>query len=197
MDNTAEFKQRLANTRRDGVGELIDWLDTTDFFRAPASTRFHEAWEGGLLEHSLRVHDWLQALVAFYIENPLANGSTTDLMPESVAVVALCHDFCKIGLYKTEMRWRKDKFNRWEKYPTYKIDEDFPFGGHGSKSVYLIHHFIKLSSAEASAINCHMGPWDQSPYGKPSAVFETNPLAWLLHVADEAATYNVKEENHV
>ena len=197
MDNTAEFKQRLANTRRDGVGELIDWLDTTDFFRAPASTRFHEAWEGGLLEHSLRVHDWLQALVAFYTENPLADGSMGDLTPDSVAIVALCQDLCKIGLYKTEMRWRKDKFNRWEKYPTYKIDEDFPFGGHGSKSVYLVQHFIKLSPAEAAAINCHMGSWDQSPYGKLGAVFEINSLAWLLHVADEAATYNVKEENHV
>lgn len=193
MDNTTEFKQRLASTHRDGAGELIGWLGTTDFFRAPASTRFHEAWEGGLLEHSLRVHDWLRALVAFYTENPLANGSTADLTPESVAVVALCHDFYKIGLYKTKMRWRKDKFNRWEQYPTYKIDEDFPFGGRGSKSVYLVRHFIKLSPAEAAAINCHMG----SPYGKPSAVFETNPLAWLLHVADEAATYNVKEENHV
>lgn len=197
MDNVVEFKQRLANTHRDGVGELIDWLDTTDFFHAPASTRFHEAREGGLLEHSLRVHDWLQALVAFYTESPLANGRTADLTPESVAIVALCHDFCKIGLYKIEMRWRKDKFNRWEQYPMYKSDEDFPFGGHGSKSVYLVQHFIKLSPAEAAAINCHMGPWDQSPYGKPGAVFEVNPLAWLLHVADEAATYNVKEDKHV
>lgn len=197
MDNIAEFKQRLANTHRDGVWELIDWLDTTDFFRAPASTRFHEAWGGGLLEHSLRVHNWLKALVDFYTTNPLANGSTADLTSESVAITALCHDFCKIGCYKTEMRWRKDQHNRWEQYPTYKFEEDFAFGGHGSKSVYLVQHFIKLSPAEAAAINCHMGSWDQSPYGKPGAVFETNPLAWLLHVADGAATYNVKEDNHV
>lgn len=196
MDNITEFKQRLP-LHRDGMEELIDWLDTTDFFRAPASTRFHDAREGGLLEHSLQVHDWLRALVMFYVESPLANRQAVDLTPESVAIVALCHDFCKIGLYKTEMRWRKNKFNRWEQYPTYKSDEDFPFGGHGSKSVYLVQRFVKLSPAEAAAINCHMGSWDQSPYSKPGAVFEVNPLAWLLHVADEAATYNVKEENYV
>ena len=197
MDNVEEFRQRMLATRREGAEDLLEWLSTTDFYRAPASTRYHDAQEGGLLAHSLRVHDWLKSLSVFYAENPLAAGPLSDLIPDSLAIVALCHDFCKIGFYKTEMRWRKDKFNRWEQYPAYKIDEDFPFGGHGSKSVYLVQHFMKLLPNEAAAINCHMGPWDPSPYGKPSAVFEVNPLAWLLHVADEAASYNVKEDTDV
>jgi hypothetical protein len=108
---------------------------------------------------------------------------------ESIAIVSLFHDFCKIGVYKTEMRWRKDENNQWEQYATWKFDEDFAYGGHGSKSVYLVQSFLQLSPDEAAAINCHMGAWDSTTYSNPSPVFERNKLAWLLHVADEAATY--------
>ena len=85
--------------------------------------------------------------------------------------------------------WRKDENNKWEQYPTYKFEESFAYGGHGSKSVYLIQNFMKLEPFEAAAINCHMGAWDMGSYSNPSAVYECNKFAWLLHVADEAATY--------
>jgi hypothetical protein len=106
-----------------------------------------------------------------------------------VAIVALFHDICKVGCYKTQMRWRKDQHNRWEQYPTYKFEEDFPYGGHGSKSVYLVQNFMKLNPEEAVAINCHMGQWESTAYGKPSEAYRNNHLAWLLHVADEAADF--------
>ena len=165
---------------REGVGQLIEWLETTDFFNAPASTRYHGAYEGGLVQHSVEVFDYLIALDEAF---------RTDLPADSVTLCALLHDVCKVGFYKTEMRWRKNSRNQWEQYPTYKIDEDYPFGGHGSKSVYLIQHFVPLSPEEAAAINCHMGAYDQSTYSNPSHTFEAYPLAWLLHVADEASTY--------
>ena len=185
MDLKAEFL-RIANEniQRDGLVELLSWLETTDFFTAPASTRYHGACEGGLLTHSLNVYVQLKKLCKWY---------ECEASDESIAIVSLFHDFCKIGTYKIEMRWRKDANDKWEQYPTYKHDEDFAYGGHGSKSVYLVQNFLKLTPEEASAINCHMGSWDSTTYSNPSPVFERNKLAWLLHVADEAATYVMEE----
>lgn len=166
--------------QRAGIEELILWLSTTDFYIAPASTRFHGAFESGLVIHSLNVHSQLKKLCKWY---------GCDASDESVAIVALFHDLCKVGCYKTELRWRKDKNNQWEQYPTWKFEEDFAYGGHGSKSVFLIQSFMKLTPEEASAINCHMGQWDATAYSNPTEVYCRNKLAWLLHVADEAADF--------
>ena len=183
MDLKSEFTQiATENIHRNGLTDLMAWLETTDFYSAPASTRFHGAFEGGLLQHSLNVYVQLRKLCKFF------DCKASD---ESVAIVSLFHDLCKVGCYKTEMRWRKDANNQWEQYPTYKHDEDFVYGGHGSKSVFLVQNFMKLEPDEAAAINCHMGAWDKSEYGNPSPVYERNKLAWLLHVADEAATYTM------
>lgn len=108
---------------------------------------------------------------------------------ETAAIVSLLHDLCKIGCYKTELKNKKIN-NVWVQVPTYVFNEDFCFGGHGSKSVYLAQKYIRLTDEEAVAINCHMGPWDRNPgdYSLGSA-YENYPLAWLLHVADESAAY--------
>lgn len=181
MDAKSEFTRiAMNNIHREGLTDLLAWLETSDFYRAPASTKYHGAYEGGLVLHSLNVFCQLQKLVATY---------ELEVSPESVAIVALFHDLCKVGFYKTEMRWRKDENNQWEQYETYKRDEDYAFGGHGSKSVYLVMNFMKLTPDEAAAINCHMGQFDASTYSNPSEVYSRNHLAWLLHVADEAATY--------
>lgn len=166
--------------KRDGIDNLIKWLISTDFFEAPASTRYHGCFKGGLALHSLNVYSQLHRLCDFY---------DCQADSESIAIVSLFHDLCKVGVYKTEMRWRKDENNKWEQYPTYKFEEDFAYGGHGSKSVYLVQSFMELTPEEASAINCHMGQWDATTYSNPSPVYERNMLAWLLHVADEAADF--------
>lgn len=181
MDIKQEYLRIVSeNIERQGIKQLCDWLNITDFFTAPSSTQYHGAYEGGLAVHSLNVYVQLKKLCEFYG----CNASN-----ESIAIVALFHDLCKIGCYKVEMRWRKDANNQWEQYATWKFDEDFAYGGHGSKSVFLVQSFMRLTPEEASAINCHMGSWDVSPYSKPGNVFEKNLLAWLLHVADEAATF--------
>lgn len=187
MDAKAEFI-KIANRdiQRSGLVDLLTWLESTDFFTAPASTRYHGCYEGGLVMHSLNVYVRLQQLAELYGLGPDDGIEDPD---ESMAIVSLFHDLCKIGCYKTEMRWRKDANNRWEQYPTWKFEEDFAYGGHGSKSVYLVQSFMRLTPEEASAINCHMGQWDATTYSNPTAVYERNKLAWLLHVADEAATH--------
>lgn len=181
MDFKSEFtKIATEKIQREGIVDLLAWLESTDFFTAPASTKYHGAFETGLVMHSLNVYSQLKKLCKWY---------KCEASDESIAIVSLFHDLCKADCYQIEMRWRKDDNNQWEQYPVYAFNESFAYGGHGSKSVYLVQNFMKLTPEEASAINCHMGAWDSSNYNNPSPVFERNMLAWLLHVADEAATY--------
>lgn len=156
----------------------------SDFYTCPASTRFHGSYSGGLLEHSLDVYDELQKLLKAYPE--------INISKESAIITALCHDLCKVNFYSIEKRNRKNSEGKWESYDAYTTDEQFCFGGHGSKSVFITQYFIPLTFEEATAINCHMGFSDgNKDAGK---AFEQYPFAWLLHVADEAATYIVEGE---
>jgi HD superfamily phosphohydrolase YqeK len=171
---------------RPGSAELLEWLEESDFFRAPASTRFHGNYEGGLCEHSVNVWEELVRLLKAYPE--------VRVTAETAAIVTLLHDLCKVDTYKTELRNQKVN-NIWVQRPVYVFQEDLCYGGHGSKSVYLAQKFLKLTDQEAVAINCHMGPWDRSPgdYSLGNA-FEQYPLAMLLHMADMSATY-IRESN--
>lgn len=178
MDYKSEFERIITrDVKRSGIADLLGWLSRTDFFTAPASTKYHDCFEGGLVLHSLNVYSHLRRLVEFYNMN---------YDEESIAIVALLHDVCKIGCYKQELRWRKDKNNQWEQYSTYKFEEDFSFGGHGSKSVYLVQNFIGLRPEEATAINCHMGV--ENGRWEVNEAFRRNPLAFLLHTADMLST---------
>lgn len=166
---------------RPGSEELLTWLEESDFFTAPASTRFHGSYEGGLCEHSVNVWEELIRLLKAYPE--------VKVSAETAAVVSLLHDLTKIGCYKQELRNQKVN-GIWVQRPVYVFNEDFCHGGHGSKSVYLIQKFMYLTDAEATAVNCHMGAWDRHPgdYSLGPA-FAQFPLAMLLHMADMSATY--------
>lgn len=169
------------NIHRDGLEDLLAWLEETDFYEAPASTKFHGVFVGGLVTHSYNVYCHLRML------NDVYNGGLSE---ESMAIAALFHDLCKANSYKLSSRNVKDeKTGVWNKVPYYMFDELYRFGGHGSKSVYLVQSHMKLTPDEASAINCHMGAWEKTDYGNPAAVYDVNPLAWFLHVADEAASH--------
>ena len=166
---------------RPGAAKLLEWMETTDFFTAPASTRFHAAYEGGLLEHSLNVYQ-------VFRDKHFEEGSDD---PESVAIVTLLHDLCKAGFYTIEMRSRKNDRGQWEKVPVYAIDDRFPYG-HGEKSVFLIERFMRLKNEEAVAIRWHMGGFDEAVRGGSFALahaFEKYPLAVKLHLSDLEATY--------
>ena len=187
MTPTEQFKRIYTEyIKRPGASDLMAWLDSTDFFTAPASTRFHGDHEGGLCEHSVNVWRELNRIAHAYPEIRVS--------VESAAIVSLLHDLCKIGCYKVELRNKKEG-GIWKSVPTYVFSEDFCFGGHGSKSVYLAQRFIELTDEEAVAINCHMGFADRSP-GDYSlgAAYEKYPLAWLLHVADESASYIIERK---
>ena len=182
MDYRAEFLEIFQQkVSRPGSEKLLAWLDTTDFFRAPASTRFHGACESGLVMHSLNVY---HALRERYFEE----GDSE----ETFAICGLLHDLCKANFYKPGTRNVKNEVTgQWEKVPSYSIEDAFPYG-HGEKSVYLIERFMRLRTAEAVAIRWHMGGCDDSVRGGSRAMgeaFYQYPLAVKLHLADLTATY--------
>lgn len=182
------IKQWTENVHREGADKLLEWLKASDFFSAPASVRRHGDHEGGLCEHSLNVFRQLARICNTY-KAELGISSWKD-KAESIAICALLHDVCKVGCYKTEMRNKKDENGQWIQVPFYTFDEDNPMGGHGFKSVFLISDFMKLTDEERVAIANHMGPYDRAPgdYALGGA-FEMYPFAFLLHVADSAATF--------
>ena len=182
MDQREEFLSIFSqHVTRPGADKLLAWLDTTDFFRAPASTRFHGACAGGLLMHSLNVYHCLR-------EHYFEPGDSE----ESFALCALLHDVCKANFYKPGTRNVKNEATgQWEKVPTFTIEDAFPYG-HGEKSVFLIERFVRLKPAEAVAIRWHMGGFDDTARGGCFAIsqaYDQYPLAVKLHLADLEATY--------
>lgn len=174
------------NIKREGADKLLEFLEKSDFFTAPASTRFHGAYEGGLLQHSLNVYE---CLVDFLARPRVKERYKLESAAETTAIVALLHDICKVNFYTVQMRNSKnEQTGQWEKVPFYAINDRLPYG-HGEKSVYMISGFMRLSREEAMAIRWHMGfsgIEDKNTIGKALEMF---PLAFALSVADMEASY--------
>ena len=188
-DRFIELYQKLIT--RPGADKLLAWLETTDFFVAPASTRFHLSRPGGLVEHSVHVYERLRALFIAEKERADLCAGITSQEEETIAICGLLHDVCKANFYTVEMRNRKNEQGQWEKYPFYVVNDQLPYG-HGEKSVYIISSFMKLSREEAMAIRWHMGFSDNDFKAGGFSVgnaFEKFPLALLTHMADLQATY--------
>lgn len=167
------------NVERNGAKELLSWLQNTDFFTAPASTKYHCACENGLVMHSVSVFNTM-------MEKHFEEGVDS---VESFAICALLHDVCKAEFYKISTRNVKNELTgQWEKQPFYSIEDKFPFG-HGEKSVFLIERFMRLHLDEAMAIRWHMGNFDDSTGYTVSQAYEKYPLAVKLHLADMESTY--------
>jgi len=185
MDYKEEFISLFEeNVNRQGSKELLDWISKTDFFTAPASTKYHCACPNGLVMHSISVY---KTMVEKYFEE----GKDS---LESFAICALLHDLCKAEFYKESTRnVKNDETGKWEKVPYYAIEDKFPYG-HGEKSVYLIERFMRLKPAEAIAIRWHMGAFEDPKGYYLSQAFEKYPLAVKLHLADLESTY-LREKN--
>lgn len=191
-DAKREFiKLYTTNIRREGADKLLEWLcDKSDFFEAPASSKYHNAFEGGLCAHSLNVARRLKLLVDTEKKLRPDDESVARITDESVVICGLLHDVCKANFYKVDFRNKKED-GEWVRVPYYTIDEELPYG-HGEKSVYIINGYMRLTREEALAINWHMGGYDVRVKGGDysiSAAFERYPLAVLTHVADIQASY--------
>lgn len=177
-----EFIKLLRETNRDGIENLLNFLEKSDFYTAPASTRFHGCEEAGLLKHSLKVYEIL--------EQKVKNCSINLQVPEdTIRIVALLHDICKTNYYTVDYRNAKNSLGVWEKVPYYKVDDTIPYG-HGEKSVMMISEYIKLTNEEKYAIRWHMGYTEPKElYNTIGIAYEKYPLALLTHEADLEASH--------
>ena len=177
-----KFIELLKSTKREGIEDLIEFIKKTDFFTAPASTRFHGSYEKGLLEHSMKVYEILK------------QKASTAVIPintpeESIILIALLHDICKANFYKVDYRNAKNALGVWEKVPYYTIDDTIPYG-HGEKSVMMISEYIKLTPEEKYSIRWHMGYTEPKElYNTIGVAYKKYPLALMMHEADLEATY--------
>lgn len=192
MSNREKFLDIYSTyIKREGAQELLAWLTGTnsDFFTAPASTRYHSAYEGGLLEHSINVYECLRDYLA---RNKVRDEFGLSYSDETIAIVSLLHDLCKVNVYRVSTRNVKDPVTgQWKPMPYYEFDDNLPYG-HGEKSVYVISGFMRLTREEAFAIRYHMGFSNEDDARNVGKAFELFPLALALSIADTEATYFVE-----
>jgi len=147
--------------------EMLVWLMENGFFTAPASTKHHGNYEGGLFDHSLEV---TRKLLSMTEEMQLEWQR-----PESPIIVGMFHDLCKIDQYKyIELLGYQHK--------------DCLLSGHGDKSIMLLSQFMTLTEEEILCIRYHMGAYetkDWDSYGKAIEKYET--VLWT-HSADMFAS---------
>ena len=172
---------------REGADKLLDFLlNGSDFFTAPASTRYHGAHEGGLVEHSLNVYDCLADMA-----ERLKERYGIEYTDESIAIAGLLHDICKVNFYKTSYRNVKDETGRWQSVPYYTIEDTLPYG-HGEKSAYIVSAYMRLTRDEAFAIRYHMGFSGTEDPGNVGRALEMFPLAYATCCADMEAAFLVE-----
>ena len=202
-ENIKRFENLMSRVTREGVNELMNYIRKSDFYSAPASTRFHLACQGGLLQHSLNVYDCLMAKKS----SPLWGKQLESISEESLIIISLMHDLCKVGLYsigyKNQKTYDKDKVASadsykikhdelgnyiWETVPKYEIDDKFPLG-HGEKSLSILQLFMRLKPEEIFAIRWHMGfSEEKSQYASIGTAMERWPIVLAVHEADLEAS---------
>ncbi|MBQ0163718.1 MAG: HD domain-containing protein [Bacteroidaceae bacterium] len=181
--------------KRAGIDELLAWLDTTDFYRAPSSTRFHLNEEGGLCRHVMNVFDTAMKIYKNCAEEPIAAGTSPFTKPvseESIAIACLFHDLCKVGVYRRAEKFRKNDKGQWETYLSWEMQESFPIG-HAEKSLMIVRKYMELNLDEALAIRWHMGMFDVGESGSFNRrafydATELSPLVCIVSSADFVAS---------
>lgn len=199
--NIEQFEELLTSVKRDGIDKLLEFIRKSDFYTAPASTRYHSCHEGGLLEHSLNVANCLLNK----LNNPVWANILNEVGRESLIISALLHDICKTYFYGVEMKNKKvysdhgkksDNNGRfdWETVPSYVVDDKIPYG-HGECSVMMIEEFMKLKPVERYTIRWHMGFTEpKENWNTLSAAIKKYPLILALHQADVESTYLIEKE---
>lgn len=177
--NKCTFINLLKSTNRPGINNVIDWLESTDFFEAPASTIYHENYAGGLCEHSLKVYDNMMKLKKEF---------KFDIDDKQITIMTLLHDVCKVNTYVKDKKNQKIGQN-WVTVDYWKRNDDYPIG-HGQKSIILLQKtgFI-LTDLEILSIIAHMNGYDKSDLFNASNIYDKNELTIWLHLADMIATY--------
>lgn len=188
----ARFEQLLSSVQREGVDKLLNFIQGSDFYTAPASTRYHGAYEGGLLEHSLNVYECLNSKWSNPTWINAIGGHGID--DDTIKIVSLLHDICKTYYYTIEMRNVKEN-GVWVQKPYYTVNDKIPYG-HGEKSVMMIEEYITLKPVERYAIRWHMGAYEgEKQWNTLGLAMQKYPLVLALHQADMEATYLLEKRD--
>lgn len=198
-----EFCKLLREVDRENanIESLIAKLEASDFFTAPASSKYHNSCRGGLVDHSLNVYRNLSMLVQ-------RKGFEDVISKDSIIICGLLHDLSKMNYYEPTARNKKvysdmgsksDELGRFDwvsemGWATKDKNDRFLFGNHEETAEFMVRRFIPLKVEESVAILNHHGGmgWD-STKTDISALYAKYPLACLLHLADILSTY-VDEE---
>ena len=206
MEMKEDFIALLRRIKRSNanIEGLIDKLETTDFFTAPASTRYHNACYGGLLAHSLNVYNNLEMLVKM-------KGLEEVIPEDSILICGLLHDMAKINFYEPTVRNKKVYSEDGSKYDELgKFDwvsekawavkpesQRFIYGSHEETSEFMARCYIPLKIEESIAIlHHHSGMSNDSTVKNISGLYIRYPVAHLLHIADMLATYLDEESSN-
>lgn len=175
----------LKTINRPGIDKLVDFLVNSDFFTAPASTKYHSNFKGGLMEHSLNVYQIFKRRVY---------GYKLEIPEESIIIAGLLHDMCKVNFYNIETKWRKDDKGKWESYEAYGVKDTFPVG-HGEKSVMVLQKYIPLTDVEILLIRWHMGGFEPEENRMHMYnALEICPAIAALIAADMESTYLMEKK---
>ena len=193
--NIARFEAEVGRIDRPGIDKLMDYVRKSDFYKAPASTKYHLSVPGGLLQHSLNVLDALRGILTHSSSEDetrwdyeVAGRTVASISDESLTIIALFHDICKTYFYKEGFRWYKDDQNKWQQAPTFEIDDKMPLG-HGDKSAMIIKQYMELTSPEMYAIWWHMGITDGGDIRQFGQAIDKYPIIYALHTADMMASH--------
>ena len=191
IENKNKVIELLRSTNRQNITKILRYLENTDFYIAPASTKYHGSYEGGLCEHSLNVYE--QAIQLYDIECKIQPNIKNLINVNNIIISSLLHDVCKINLYNKIKKWKKDSNDKWVEYETYESTyQDLPVG-HGEKSVIrILQNEFPLEECEILAIRWHMSSFDLSDSYETKQSFNEacskTPLLPILMCADNLAT---------
>lgn len=190
--NIARFEAEMSRIHRHGIDKLMAYIRKSDFYTAPASTKYHLSCAGGLLQHSLNVLDALRGILTQTEdgwEYRVAGQKILTISEESLVIIALLHDICKTYFYTTSTRNAKnEQTGKWEKVPFYTVSDKMPLG-HGAKSAMIVKQYMELTTTEMYAIWWHMGFTDTQDAATLSQAIDAQPIIWALHTADMMASH--------
>lgn len=197
--NIARFEAELAKVNRPGMDKLLAYIRKSDFYKAPASTKYHLSCEGGLLQHSLNVLDALRGILhqpynSGDWEYQVAGQPVVLIPDESIIIIALLHDICKTHFYGVgTKRAKNEATGKWETVPYYMVKDRMPLG-HGDKSVMIIKQYIDLTTPEMYAIWHHMGFTGNADIQTLTNAIDQYPIIWAMHTADMMASRFMEDE---
>lgn len=187
--NKERIVSSLMSTQRNGVENIIEnFMFKTDFFTAPASTKYHDDYTGGLADHSLKVMD-----IMMKFAKQMFGDEFLESNKNSIIITSLLHDICKVDCYKESKRNKKIN-GKWQEVPFWEYENKRPIAVHGPASTIIIQNFVRLTIEEIMAISWHSGAFnlignELSSYMNAN---EYSPLVYMLHFSDMMSVSNYK-----